>query len=115
MEIKRTGPPNLNLGQADQRTEAARGAFKYAPENSADREVSPEASDVPAGVSRADLRDPQKAEQILRQYLSGALHNAIRNQGVSVADSQQHTILSVLQNDPVLREKLLRYLDHSAT
>ena len=111
MVIKPTGPPKLDFVEPQQRAE--RAPFKPDAART-DPTSAPQTSDGPPTISRADLSDPQKAEQVLQQCLSEVLQEASRNMGVPVSDSQQQALLNVLGNDPVMREKLLRYLDQVA-
>ena len=112
MDINRTGPRNSPLENPTQKTEHNSSGFK----NSADEARGSDpgvAARAAAGVTRGDLADAGKAEEILKRYFSDMVESASRELGVCVSDTQKQNLVQFLGNDPVIRGKLLNYLEQS--
>jgi len=112
MEINRTGSRN-NYPEPSQKVDQATHTFKQAL-------VSPDGTDAPvdhgeisSAVSRAELADPQKTEQVVRAHFHQEIDRASSELGVRLTDAQQQQLLEYLQNDPMMRAKLLTYLNQT--
>jgi hypothetical protein len=64
-----------------------------------------------SGVAQADLRDPAKLEEILTRCFGDLVDDAGQQLGAPVSDAQKRDLLEFLKTDPVMRAKLLKYLE----
>lgn len=111
MDINRTGPRKPHLEDAAQKTERTDARFKSPASQPIDSGAAAPPVGVPPGVTQADLRDARKAEETLMRCFGGMVDDAGRHLGVAVSDEQRRNLLEFLGNDPVMRGKLLKYLD----
>ena len=111
MEINRTGPRNAQCDNTAHKTQQSRGSFMSSTSSSGSVQATtgPDADSL--GVTRADLADPRKTEETLRRCFSGLVDDSGRDLGVSPSNSQKSDLVAYLGNDPVMRGKLLNYLD----
>src|SRR5262249_60468778 len=63
------------------------------------------------GVTQAGLAGPRKAEETLRRCFSGLVDDSGRRLGIAPCHSQKSDLVAFLGNDPLMRGKLLNYLD----
>jgi hypothetical protein len=113
MEINRTGPRSPQFedpAQAEKRT-AAR--FKSPAPSPADPGSTVTPANIPPGITQADLRDQRKAEALLKQCFGNLVDQAGQQLGVPISDTQKQNLLEFLGNDPVMRGKLLNYLEQN--
>src|ERR1700733_13906500 len=113
MEINRTGSRNAPLENPAQKIEPTAAGFKSSSTQSVDTDASSHPTAVPAGITRADLRDPGKSEEILNHCFGDMIDKASSDLGVPVSETQRRSVLEFLGNDPVTRGKLLSYLDQT--
>jgi|SRR5688572_12223076 hypothetical protein len=109
MDINRTGPRRPYIENPAQKTERTDARFKSPASESVDATASPVG--VPPGVTRADLSDSGKLEHTLMRCFGELLDGAGQQLGLTVSDSQRRNVVEFLQNDPVMRGKLLKYLE----
>jgi hypothetical protein len=112
MDINRTGPRNAQFEDPAQKAERTGARFT----NSASQPVDPGAAPpagIPPGITQADLRDPQKAEEAVMRCFGELVDNAGSQLGVPLSDEQRRNLLEFLGNDPVMRGKLLSYLEQN--
>jgi len=112
MDINRTDTRKPHLEDPAQKTERTDARFKSPAAQPVDpgTTTTPLAG-VPAGVTQADLRDPRKMEETLMRCFGGLVDNAGSELGVTVSDEQRRNLLEFLSNDPVMRGKLLKFLE----
>ena len=119
MDINRTGTRKPHLENPAQQAERTAAKFKSPASQSVDPGATAPGSGVqpgvppgvPAGITQADLRDAGKAEETMMRCFGDMVDNAGRQLGVTVSDAQRHNLLEFLGNDPVMRGKLLNYLE----
>jgi hypothetical protein len=110
MDINRLGPRGPQIDNPSQKP--ANGAkFQAQAPEPADFAAAAPAAGVPTGVTPADLRNPGRAEEVLVQCFGSLVDSAGSQLGVRISDTQKRDLLEFLGNDPVLRGKLLNYLD----
>ena len=110
MDINRTGPRNAQFEDPAQKAERTGARFTSSTSEPVDPAASPPAG-VPPGITQADLRDPQKAEEAVMRSCGDLVDGAGRQLGVPLSDAQRRSLLEFLGNDPVMRGKLLSYLE----
>jgi hypothetical protein len=111
MEINRTGPRNGQFDNTTQKTQQSGGGFKSSISSLglAQATGGPDADSL--GVTQADLADPRKSEETLRRCFNGLVEDSGRQLGISPSDSQKSDLVAFLGSDPLMRGKLLNYLD----
>jgi len=109
MDINRTGPRRPHIENPGQKTERTDARFNSPASSSVDATAPP--TGVPPGVTRADLSDSGKLEDTLMRCFGQLLDGAGQQLGVTVSDAQRRNMIEFLQNDPVMRGKLLKYLE----
>jgi hypothetical protein len=112
MEINRTGPRNAQFDSTTtQKTQPSGARFKSSVPPSAD----PQTAEGPGGasltVTQADLADSGKTEETLRRCFGGLVADSGQQLGVSPSTSQTRDLVDFLGSDPLMRGKLLSYLD----
>ena len=110
MEINRTSPRNPYVEDPAQRTERTGARFKSSGSQT-DAPVIASSTGVAPAISQADLRDPRKAEEMLASRLGDLVDSAGNQLGMPVSDAQKHSLVEFLGNDPVMRGKLMNYLE----
>ena len=111
MEINRLGPRGPHTDNPAEKTKSAQ--FPPPASGSAEPGGPAAPAGVPSGVTPADLRDPAKTGEILDRCFTGLVDNASTQLGVSISSTQKQSLVEFLGNDPVLRGKLLTYLDQA--
>jgi hypothetical protein len=115
MEIKPTGPggplpPVSNDGQ---------GVKKFAKAAQPDAAGGVDTGQTLQGIAsdfrKADLQDPAKVDQMLSRCSSELLRSALTGIGGKVSPADSANLTGFLQNDPVIRGKLLNYLGRALT
>jgi hypothetical protein len=116
MEINRTGPRNPHPEDSTKVSEQNGANFKHQSIGGSEP-VSPGANtaDVPAGITRADLNDEKKTDEILKQYFSGAVDQSSRDLGVTLSAAQKQKVVEFMAADPVMRGKVASYLRQVAS
>jgi hypothetical protein len=111
MEINRTGPRNAQFDNTTQKAQPSGARFKSSVSSSGRAQATdgPDADSL--GVTQADLADPRKTEETLRRCFSGLVDDSGRQLGISASNSQKSDLVAFLGNDPLMRGKLLNYLD----
>jgi len=66
---------------------------------------------IAAEYSKADLKDPAKVDQMLSRCTEELLESAMQRAGGKLSPQGGATVTEWLQNDPMLRGKLLNYLE----
>jgi hypothetical protein len=66
---------------------------------------------VTAEYRKADLKDPAKADEILSRCAGELVQSVLPRTGANLAPASTAEIAEWLQNDPVMRGKLLNYLE----
>lgn len=110
MEINRTGPRNPYFEDPAQRSEPAGARFRSSGPQ-ADPPGIASSNGIAPAITQADLRDPGKAEEMLTRRFGDLVDNAGRQLGVPVSDAQKNNVVEFLGNDPVMRGKLMNYLE----
>jgi hypothetical protein len=113
MDINRTGPRSAHL---DNPAPAAdRTSARFQTSASAAKDLGPA---TPAGglppVTQSDLADPRKTDDILARSFGSLVDAAGRQQGVPLSDAQKNDLVQFLGNDPLMRGKMLGYLEQVA-
>ena len=114
MDINRAGPRNAHLENPVQRTETDGAGFANPVMPAMDPAGGAVPAEAPAGITRADLRDAHKKEEILNHCFGGMMSGATKELGVALTDAQKQNVLEFLRNDPLMRGKLLNYLEQIA-
>jgi hypothetical protein len=114
MDINRAGPRNAHLENQVQRTEPNGTGFMNPVTPAMDPASGGVPAEAPAGIARTDLRDAQKREEILNHCFGGMIGGASNELGVALTDAQKQNVLEFLRNDPLMRGKLLNYLEQIA-
>jgi hypothetical protein len=110
MEINRTGPRNGHFDNTTQKTQQTGVEFKSSASAArAQATGGPDAASL--GVTQADLTDPSKTEETLRRCFNGLVEDSGRQLGISPSNSQKNDVAAFLGSDPLMRGKLLNYLD----
>ncbi len=115
MEIKPTGPggplpPVSNTDQTVKKfTKAAR------PDAAAGTGKGQALKSITADFHKADLQDPAKVDQILSRCSGELLQSALGRTGGKASPADTANLTEFLQNDPVIRGKLLNYLERVLT
>jgi hypothetical protein len=115
MEIKPTGPggplpPVSNNDQAVKKfTKAAR------PEAVVGAEKGQAFKSITAEFHKADLQDPAKVDQMISRCSGELLQSALGRTGGKVSPADSANLTEFLQSDPVIRGKLLNYLERVLT
>lgn len=60
---------------------------------------------------KTDLQDPAKVEKMLSQCASGLLGSALGQTGSKLSPDESSYLTGYLQNDPIMRSKLMSYLE----
>jgi hypothetical protein len=110
MEVNRTGTRNAHLDNA-QMAKPKGARFNSPLSSSAGADTTSGAAGGALAVTQADLADPGKTEETLRRCFGGLVDDSSRQLGVSPSDSQKRDLVEFLGNDPLMRGKLLNYLD----
>jgi len=114
MEIKPTAPggplpPADNDQTVKKFTKAAR------PDAAAGAEKGQALKSITAGLHKADLQDPAKVDQMLSRCSAELLQAALERTGGKVSPADAANLTEFLQSDPVIRGKLLNYLERVLT
>ena len=112
MDINRTGPRNTPLDNSTAKTEPNSSTFRNAAPAASSDSGGPVAG-IPAGITRADLADTGRREEILRSCFGEMVDAAGRELGASISTGQKGDLLDFLGNDPLMRNKVLNYLEQS--
>jgi hypothetical protein len=110
MDINRTGPRSAHLDNPAQTTERTAARFN----RSAPPATDPRAAGASPAITQADLADPRKAEEILTRSFGSLVNGAGRQMGVPLSDTQTRDLVDFLGKDPLMRGKLLGYLEQIA-
>jgi hypothetical protein len=113
MDINRTGPRSPNIEGPAQTANRTAARFQSPAAEPAEPGATVTPAGVPPGVTQADLRDPQKVEQTLARCFSNLVDSAGVQLGTPISDTQKQNLLEFLRNDPVMRGKLLNYLEQA--
>ena len=111
MDINRTGPRQTHLEDPAPKSQRTTARFRSTGAEPVDSGATAPPTGVPTGVTLSDLRDPGKAEQTLRRCFGDMVDNAGRQLGVTVSDEQKQKLLEFLGSDPIMRGKLLAFLE----
>ena len=111
MDINRTGPRQPHLEDPASKPQRTTARFHSAGSQPAGARATATPAGVPTGVTPADLRDAGKTEAALMRCFGDIVDNAGRQLGVTVAEEQKPTLVGFLGNDPILRGKLLAFLE----
>jgi hypothetical protein len=111
MDINRTGPRNPYFEDPAQKAELTGTRFKSPGSQPTDPAATAPSIGVASEITQADLRDPRKTEETLTRRFGDLVDNAGRQFGMPVSDAQKHNLIEFLGNDPVMRGKLLNYLE----
>jgi hypothetical protein len=115
MDIKPTGPggplpPVSNNDQTVKKFTAAARPDANAGPNSAQAFQS-----ITAEFHKADLQDSGKVDRMLSGCSGELLQSALQRTGGTVSPAGSASLTDVLKNDPVVRGKLLNYLERVLT
>ena len=115
MEIKSTGPggPPPPVSNNDQTVKKFTPAAR--PEAAAGAETRQPLKTITAEFHRADLQDPGKVDQMLTGCSGELLQSALERTGGTVSPADSANLIGFLKNDPVIRGKLLNYLERVLT
>ena len=113
MDINRTGSRNAQFEDPAQKAERTGARFTNSASQPADPAAAAPPAGVPPGITQVDLRDPPKAGEIVMRCFGELVDNMGRQLGAPLSDEQRRNLLEFLGNDPVMRGKLLSYLDQT--
>ena len=108
MEINRTNLHAITSGSVSKSGDRNQTAF---PKAEARTENEPGVPGLPPGITRADLRDPQKSEQILRSCFAGMVDQSSEAQGAALSTADRDRVADFLASDPITRAKLLSHFE----
>jgi hypothetical protein len=111
MEINRTGPRNGQFHNTTQKAQQSGDRFKSSVSSSGRAQTAAGPDAVSLGLTQADFADPRKTEETLRRCFSGLVEDSGRQLGISPSNSQKNDLVAFLGGDPLMRGKLLNYLD----
>jgi hypothetical protein len=112
MEINRTPPRNLHLENSPKAEERNRASFA---KPDAEVESGVQGVGLGSGITRADLGDPRKTEEILKSCFSELVDQSSGQQGVALPDVEKQRVVDFLAADPTMRRKLLNHLEQVVT
>jgi hypothetical protein len=113
MDINRTGPRSAHLDNPAQASERTAARFKSSAPAAVDPGTNTVAGSLPA-VTQADLANAGKTEEAVTRSFGSLVDDAGRQMGVSPSDAQKRDLVEFLGNDPLMRGKLLSYLEQIA-
>jgi hypothetical protein len=113
MDINRTGPRSAHLDNPAPAADRTSARFQTTPSAAKNTGAAAPAGVLPA-VTQSDLADPGKTEDILSRSFGSLVDDAGRQQGVPLSDAQKRDLVQFLGNDPLMRGKLLGYLEQTA-
>jgi hypothetical protein len=70
---------------------------------------------IKAEFHKTDLQDPAKVDQIISRCSGELLQTALERTGGKISPADTANLTEFLQNDPVIRGKLLNYLERVLT
>jgi len=70
---------------------------------------------ITAGFHKSDLQDPVKVDQMLSGCSGELVQSAIEGTGAKASPADSANLTEFVQNDPVIRGKLLNYLERVLT
>jgi hypothetical protein len=111
MEIKRTGVGNAQFDNTTQKSQQSGARFKSSVSSSGRAQANAGPNADTLGVTQADLADPRKTEDTLRRCFNGLVDDSGRQLGISSTNSQKSDLANFLGSDPLMRGKMLSYLD----
>jgi hypothetical protein len=111
MEINRTGPRQTQIEDPAAKPQPSASRFRCAGSPAVDAGATAPPTGVPPGITPADLRDAGKAEAALMSCFNDMVDNAGQQLGVTVSDEQRQKLLEFLGSDPMIRGKLLSFLE----
>lgn len=115
MEIKPTGPGgNLpGIGNDDQAINNKSFPRQSEIGSSAGASAADASSlaSLLSGYKKADLQDPAKVEKMLSECAGGLLGGAADQTGAKLSADESSYLTGYLQNDPIMRGKLMSYLE----
>jgi hypothetical protein len=113
MDINRTGPRSAHLDNPAQTSERTGARFQSSAPAPPDPGATAAAGSLPA-VTQAELADPGKTEKAVSQSFGSLVDDAGRQLGLSPSGAQRRDMVEFLGNDPLMRGKLLSYLEQIA-
>jgi hypothetical protein len=112
MDINRMGPRNIPLDNPAQPADRMAARFQgSAPPKDAGAAA---AGGALPPVAQSDLADARKTDQILAQSFGSLVDAAGRQQGATLSDAQRRDLVEFMGSDPLMRGKLLSYLEQIA-
>jgi hypothetical protein len=108
MDIKPTGLGGPSLDPTANSAEAQKKRFDPA---SATAASGPASTEGVAEFSRADLQDPTKLEAILNRYLEEFVDSASVRIDIPVSDAGRKAVVEFMAADPLIRARLVSYLE----
>jgi hypothetical protein len=111
MEIKppRSGEPLPPVSDNTQSVKRFSNASR--PTSAGATQSGPSLKAVTAEFRKADLQDPAKVDQILSRCAGELLESVMPNADVKISPKGTAELTDWLQSDPLLRGKLLNYLE----
>jgi hypothetical protein len=111
MEIKPTGPggPLPPVSNKDQSVK--KFAQTDGPKAASGTQAAPAFRTITADYHKADLQDAAKMDQMLSGCSGELLQSALERTGGTVSSADSANLTGFLKSDPVIRGKLLNYLE----
>ena len=115
MEIKPTGPggPLPPVSNNDQTVKKFAKAAQ--PDPAAGVGTGQTLKGIAGDFRKADLQDPAKVDQMLSRCSGELLRSALTGIGGKASPADSANLIGYLKNDPVIRGKLLNYLERVLT
>src|SRR5215472_8473907 len=111
MQIKPTGPggPLPPASNNDQSVKKLTPGMPSAPASPAGAADGLQA--ITASFHKSDLQDPAKVDQMLSNCSGEFVQSAIEHTGAKASPADTANLTEFVQNDPVMRGKILNYLE----
>jgi len=115
MEIKRTGPGGPLPPVSNNDLPVKKFANTTRPGATGVPEAGQALKSITAEFHKADLQDPAKVDQILSRCTGELVQSALTRTDGKISKADTANLTEWLQNDPVVRGKLLNYLERVLT
>ena len=113
MEIKPTGRGGPQLPASNNNQTVKKFTNASQPGTAAGTEQTLKA--ISTEFHRADLQDPAKVDQALSRCSGELLQSSLERTGATVSPADTASLTEFLKDDPVIRGKLLNYLERVLT
>ena len=115
MEIKPTGPGRLLPSDSGNGQTVKKFTAAERPAEATGADVGQTFKSITAELRLADLQSPAKLDQTVSRCSGELLLSALQDTGGKVSSAGSAQLTDFLSNDPVIRGKLINYLERVLT